>query len=42
MTEKWSPSSWRTKKAKHIPAYKNEPIVGRKKLKWEREDVRTR
>jgi 3-deoxy-7-phosphoheptulonate synthase len=24
MTEKWSPNSWRAKKAKHIPYYKNE------------------
>jgi len=24
MTEKWSPSSWRAKKAKHIPHYQNE------------------
>ena len=24
MTEKWSPNSWRAKKAKHIPYYQNE------------------
>ena len=24
MTDKWSPNSWRAKKAKHIPNYQNE------------------